>query len=72
LPAESLGIKNGLLRITTEEASVKAVHCPCGEVIEADTDDELVEKTQQHVREHHPDLEGEYTRDKILSIAHEH
>lgn len=50
---------------------MKAVHCPCGKVIEADTDDELVEKTQQHVREDHPELEGEYTREKILSIAHD-
>ena len=55
-----------------KEATVKAVHCPCGEVIEAETDDELVEKTQQHVREDHPELESEYTREKILSIAHDH
>jgi hypothetical protein len=57
---------------TSKEAPMKAVHCPCGEVIEAETDDELVEKTQQHVREDHPELESEYTREKILSIAHEH
>lgn len=55
-----------------KEATVKAVHCPCGEVIEAETDDELVEKTQQHVRADHPELESEYTREKILSIAHDH
>jgi predicted small metal-binding protein len=54
------------------EALMKAVHCPCGEVFEAETDDELVEKVQQHVREDHPELEGEYTREKILSIAHDH
>lgn len=52
--------------------TVKAVHCPCGTVIEAETDDELVEKTQQHVREDHPELESEYTREKILSIAQDH
>ena len=51
---------------------MKAVHCPCGQVFEADTDDELVEKVQQHVREDHPELVGEYTREKILSIAHDH
>jgi predicted small metal-binding protein len=54
-----------------KEALVKAVHCPCGEVIEAETDDELVEKVKLHVREDHPELEAEYTREKILSIAHE-
>lgn len=51
---------------------MKAVHCPCGEVIEAETDDELVDKTQQHVRDDHPELVDEYTKEKILSIAHEH
>lgn len=51
---------------------MKAVHCPCGTVIEAETDDELVTKTQEHVREDHPELESEYTREKILSISHDH
>ena len=51
---------------------MKAVHCPCGEVFEAETDDELVEKVQQHVREDHPELETEYTREKMLSIADDH
>jgi predicted small metal-binding protein len=51
---------------------VKAVDCPCGKVIEAETDEELVQKTQEHVRLNHPELESEYTQEKILSIAHEH
>jgi predicted small metal-binding protein len=58
--------------LTPKEALMKAVHCPCGEVVEAETDDELVEQVRQHVREDHPELENEYTREKILSIAHEH
>ena len=45
---------------------MKAVHRPCGEVIEAETDDELVDKTQQHVRDDHPELEAEYTREDPL------
>ena len=44
----------------------------CGEVIEAQTDEELVEKMQEHVESDHPELQAEYTREKILSIAHEH
>ena len=51
---------------------MKVVHCPCGEVIEAENDDDLVTKTQQHVREKHPELVDEYDREKILSIAHDH
>lgn len=31
----------------------KVVNCPCGEVIRADSDDELVGKVQKHGREVH-------------------
>ena len=51
---------------------MKAIHCECGEVIEAETDDELVTKTQQHVEEKHPELVVQFTREKILSMAHDH
>jgi predicted small metal-binding protein len=71
LPTRS-GLRAKQAASIREEATVKAVHCPCGEVIEAETDDELVEKTKQHVRDDHPELVTEYTREKILSIAHDH
>lgn len=51
---------------------MKVVHCPCGTDVQGDDDDELVENVQEHVRSDHPDLVGEYTREKILGIAHEH
>lgn len=44
------------------------LRCPCGELIRAETEDELVEKAQQHLRDEH---EGrEYTRDEILFMAY--
>jgi predicted small metal-binding protein len=52
---------------------MKAVHCPCGKVIEAGTDDELVQKVQEHVRADHPELDvNDFTRDKVLEMAHDH
>lgn len=47
----------------------KEVTCPpCGEVIRAESDDELVSKVQQHAKERHDtDLE----RDHILASARE-
>ena len=42
--------------------------CPCGEHLEADTEDELVEKAHKHLREKHPDLE--YDREQILFLAY--
>jgi len=51
---------------------MKAVHCPCGAVVEAETDDELVSKVEQHVEDKHPDMAGKYSREQILSMAHDH
>jgi predicted small metal-binding protein len=44
------------------------LNCPCGEKIQAENEDELVEKTQAHLAEAHPD--HSYTRDEILFIAY--
>ena len=41
--------------------------CPCGEVVRAENEDQLVELTQQHLAEVHPDMK--YGRDEILFIA---
>jgi hypothetical protein len=51
---------------------MKAIHCPCGEVVEADTDDELVQGVEQHILKRHADTVGKYSREQILSMAHEH
>ena len=51
---------------------MKATHCPCGEVVEAETDDDLVVKTEQHIQDKHPEMVGQYSREQILSMAHEH
>lgn len=34
-----------------------------------DTDDELVTSVEAHVRESHPEMVGEMTREKILEMA---
>lgn len=41
--------------------------CPCGEYLEADTEDELVQATNDHLTDMHPTLT--YTRDEILMLA---
>jgi hypothetical protein len=46
------------------------LRCPCGELIEAETEDELVEKANEHLREQHPNIAGGYTRDEILFMAY--
>lgn len=51
---------------------MKVVHCECGTDVEAETDDELVGKVEQHVSESHPEMVGKMSREQILGMAHEH
>ena len=44
------------------------LNCPCGEAISGSDEDDLVEKTQVHLKENHPG--HEYSRDEILFIAY--
>jgi len=45
----------------------KTLRCPCGTVINAADEDELVALTQEHLAAEHPGRE--YTRDEILFMA---
>ena len=44
----------------------KAVNCPCGEVIKADTDNELVKLVQAHGKEVH---RQEVSREEAMAMA---
>ncbi|OAA23246.1 hypothetical protein UG55_103934 [Frankia sp. EI5c] len=45
----------------------KRLSCPCGEFIEGENEDDLVEKAQAHLAEKHPG--HEYSREQILFLA---
>ena len=45
------------------------INCECGEVITAESEDELVQKVEHHVGEAHPELSGKMSRDDILAMA---
>ena len=51
---------------------MKIVHCPCGKDVEGENDDAIVENVEAHVAEDHPDMVGKYSREDILSMAHDH
>jgi predicted small metal-binding protein len=53
------------------EKMAKVINCECGEVVRADTDDELVEKVERHVGEAHPELVGKMSREDVLAMAEE-
>jgi hypothetical protein len=47
----------------------KLINCECGEVVRAETDDDLVAQVDAHVRRDHPDLVGKLSRDDVLAMA---
>jgi predicted small metal-binding protein len=47
----------------------KLIDCECGEVIRADSDDELIRKVESHITQRHPELVGKLTRKDILGMA---
>jgi predicted small metal-binding protein len=49
----------------------KIINCECGEVVRADTDDELVARVEAHVEQSHPDLVGKLSRADVLAMAEE-
>ena len=49
----------------------KAVNCECGELVQAATDQEVIQKVQAHVESKHPDLVGKLTVSDILAMAEE-
>jgi predicted small metal-binding protein len=48
---------------------MKIINCDCGHVIQADADDELVDRAQEHIRIAHPDLAGKVTAEQLLAMA---
>ena len=50
---------------------MKVVNCPCGERIEGETDDAVVEEVNAHLTSAHPEMAGKYSSEQILSMASE-
>jgi hypothetical protein len=49
----------------------KVINCECGEVVRAESDDDLVAKVEAHVGQAHPELVGKLSREDILGMAEE-
>ncbi len=47
----------------------KTITCSDGVVVRGETDDELVENTERHLCEAHPELAGQFSREEILALA---
>ncbi len=49
----------------------KVVICECGLIVRGEDDEELFEKVESHIGDHHPDLLGTITREDVISMAEE-
>jgi predicted small metal-binding protein len=49
----------------------KVINCECGYVVRGDSDDELVANAEQHMRDRHPEMVGQMSREQLLSMAKE-
>lgn len=47
----------------------KVVHCECGTDVEAESEDELVDKVEAHVADSHPEMVGTMSREQILEMS---
>ena len=47
------------------------IKCDCGYVCRGETEDEVVEQTNQHIEEVHPAMAGKVSRDDLLAMAEE-
>ncbi len=60
------------VNLSTCGGTMKVVHCECGTDVEAESEDELVVKVEEHVAENHPEMVGKMSREQILDMAHDH
>ena len=49
----------------------RKITCECGYSFTGETDDELWDKAEQHIRTDHPDLVGKVDREELLATAKE-
>jgi predicted small metal-binding protein len=47
----------------------KIIKCVCGFVVRGESDEELLDAAETHIREMHPELKGKVTRDDLLNMV---
>jgi predicted small metal-binding protein len=47
----------------------KRIDCECGHTVRGETDEELLDNAEEHVRTAHPEMVGQMTREQLLAMA---
>jgi predicted small metal-binding protein len=53
------------------EKMAKVVNCECGYTVRGEDDDEIVANVEEHVRQEHPEMAGQMSREQVLAMAEE-
>jgi predicted small metal-binding protein len=46
----------------------RQINCECGQIVRGETEQEVVERTLEHLRSEHPQLAHTMTRDEIVAL----
>jgi predicted small metal-binding protein len=47
----------------------KVINCACGETVRGETEDEVLDNAEQHVRDVHPDMAEQFTRETLAGMV---
>ena len=47
----------------------RVINCECGYTVRGESDDELVENAEAHMKDQHPEMVGQVSREQLLSMA---
>jgi predicted small metal-binding protein len=48
---------------------VKLINCECGQVVRGETDEELLQAAEEHIKRDHPELVDKITREDLLAMS---
>jgi len=47
----------------------KVINCACGETIRGESEDEVLDNAEQHVREQHAEMADQFPREKLAGMV---
>jgi predicted small metal-binding protein len=47
----------------------KVINCACGEAIRGESEDEVLDRAEQHVRDVHADMADQFTRETLAGMV---
>jgi predicted small metal-binding protein len=55
--------------VEEEDYMAKMINCACGETIRGETEDEVLDNAEEHVRSAHADMADQFPRETLASMV---